>query len=32
MALPRYPGDPFGRLPHPVRPIKEPLPTEPAPF
>lgn len=32
MSAPRYPGDPFGRLPHPVRPVRDPLPTEPAPF
>lgn len=32
MSAPRYPGDPFGRLPHPVRPQRDPLPTEPAPF
>jgi|688.fasta_scaffold56044_5 hypothetical protein len=32
MAAPKYPGDPFGRLPHPVRPVRDPLPTEPAPF
>lgn len=32
MNAPKYPGDPFGRLPHPVRPVRDPLPTEPAPF
>lgn len=31
MNAPRYPGD-LGRLPHPVRSVRDPLPTGPAPF
>ena len=31
MNAPRYPGD-LGRLPHPVRSVRDPLQTGPAPF